>query len=156
MKKANIVSALIGMIFSGTAFVLTFGFRQFPSVQIGPEFFPRILAIGLFICSFALFIQAIITSPPKQEKSPTLSPFDSNMRRLFIGAIIIFLYILSLQPVGFPITTPLTMFALMYLLNFRRYLVMVLVSLGTTVVVFSAFWIILNVDVPLGLLDNLF
>jgi putative tricarboxylic transport membrane protein len=153
VRKANIVSAIVGMAFSGTAFIITFSFRQFKNVPVGPEFFPRILATGLFLCSFILLLQALAANPKKDKPAPTISPLNKGMQRLFAGIGIIVLYAICWEPVGFIIATPLAMFGMMLLLGFRKYLTMVIFSLGTTAVIFAAFRIFLYVDMPLGLLE---
>ena len=155
MKKANLVSAIVGMAFSATAYILTLSFKQFKNVPVGPEFFPRYLATGLFICSAVLLIQAIRANPKKDKKAPTISPLDKGMQRLFAGIAIIIVYALFWEPVGFIIATPLAMVGMMILLGYRKYMMMIIFSLGTTVVVFGAFKVFLNVDMPLGLLEFL-
>ena len=156
MKNANIVCGLVGMAFSAYAFIRTLGFREFPLVPIGPEFFPRHLAIGLFICSAVLVIQSIAAKPkPNEKKAPTISPFDKGMQRLFAGIAIIVVYALLWEPVGFLIVTPLAMAAIMLLLGYRRYRMMVVFSLGTTLVIFGAFSFFLNVNMPLGILRGI-
>ena len=155
MRKANFVCAIIGMLFSGAAFIKTFSFRQFKNVPVGPEFFPRALAAGLFVCSAVLLIQAIFANPKKDKKAPTISPLDKGMQRLFAGIAIIIVYALCWEPVGFIIATPLAMAGMMLLLGYRKYLMMVIFSLATTIVVFGAFKVFLNVDMPLGLLESL-
>jgi len=121
VKKANIVCGLVGMSFSAFAFIRTLSFRQFPLVPIGPEFFPRHMAIGLFVCSAVLVIQSLVKKNKKNEKAPTISPFDKGMQRLFVGIAIIIAYALLWEPLGFLIATPLAMAALMLLLGYRRY-----------------------------------
>ena len=153
MRKANFFSGLVGMIFSATAFTMTFGFKQFKNVPVGPEFFPRYLAGALFLCSTILLVQAIRANPKKDKGAPTISPLDKGMQRLFAGIGIIIVYALCWEPVGFIIMTPLAMTAIMLLLGYRKKLTMIIFALATTVVVFGAFKIFLNVDMPLGILD---
>lgn len=155
MKKANFFCALVGMAFSGTAFIMTFGFKQFKNVPVGPEFFPRYLAAGLFICSLILLIQAITANPAKDKKAPTISPLNKGMQRLYAGIGIIIVYALCWEPLGFIIATPLAMSGMMLLLGYRKPLTIVIFSLAATAVVFSAFRFFLNVDMPLGLLEPL-
>jgi len=154
LKKANIVSGLVGMTFSAAAFIKTLSFRQFKNVPIGPEFFPRYLAGGLFICSLFLVIQSIISKPKESDPpAPTLSPFDKGMQRLFVGVAIVIVYALCWEILGFLIATPLAMAGMMFLLGMRKPLTMILFSIGTTAVVYFAFRMILSIDVPLGLLE---
>jgi len=143
------------MAFSAFAFIRTLGFRRFPLVPIGPEFFPRQLAIGLFICSTILVIQSLVAKSQKSEKTPTISPLDKGMQRLFAGIGIIIVYALLWEIVGFLIITPIAMAAIMLLLGYRKYLMMAIFSLGTTLVIFAAFSLFLNVNMPLGILRGL-
>ena len=155
MKKANIVSGIIGMAFSSFAFIQTLSFRQFLNVPVGPEFFPRRLAVGLFICSTVLVLQSLLKKTTNDKPAPTISPLDKNMQRLLLGIAIIIIYALCLEPVGFIIITPLAMFAIMLLLGFRKYLFMALFALAATAIVFSVFSYVLNITLPLGLLQDL-
>jgi putative tricarboxylic transport membrane protein len=156
MKKANIAAAIIGMGFSSAAFIITLGFKKFKNVPIGPEFFPRWLAIGLFVCSAVLLIRMLRVKPAHDESAPTLSPFDRGMRRLLVGAVIIVAYAVSWNFLGFLIATPLGVFALMFLLGLRRYRVMIIFSVSVMIVIFCAFRYLLGINMPMGLLDGLF
>jgi putative tricarboxylic transport membrane protein len=153
VRKANIICGIVGMAFSATAFIITFSFRQFRNVPIGPEFFPRYLASGLFLCSAILVIQALLQKSKTDKPAPTISPLNKGMQRLFAGIGIILVYAFCWELLGFIIATPLAMFGMMLLLGFRKYRTMVLFSLGATLVVFSAFRFFLNVDMPLGFLE---
>ena len=152
MKKANIVAAIIGMGFSSAVFIVTLGFRKFKNVPIGPEFFPRWLAIGLFACSAVLLVQALRTKSADDRPAPTLSIFDKGMQRLLAGAAVIVLYAFLWNSLGFIIATPLGVFALMFLLGLRRYRVMIAFSLGAMIVIFCSFRYLLGIDMPLGFL----
>ena len=157
MKKANIAASIIGMGFSAGVYIATLSFKKFKNVPIGPEFFPRWLAIGLFICSAVLLIQAVKVKPgtgggQANNPAPTLSLRDKGMQRLLFGVAIIVIYAFSWKLLGFIIATPLGLFALMFLLGLRRYRAMVAFSFGAMIVIFCAFRYLLGIDMPLGLL----
>jgi len=152
MKLADTVCALAGMAFSAGAFIKTFGFKRFKNVPVGPEFFPRYLAGGLFLCCLALLIQALARKPAGNRPAPVLSLMDKGIQRLLAGIGIIILYALCWEPVGFLIVTPLAVFALMFLLGLRRFRVMIAFSLGASAVIFCAFRYLLGIDMPMGIL----
>lgn len=156
MKKANIIAAIIGMGFSFAVFVITLSFKQFKNVPVGPEFFPRWLAIGLFIFSGTLLVQALKVKPAEDYPAPTLSLFDKGMLRLLSGVAIIVVYAISWNFLGFIIATPLALLGLMALLGLRKFPMMLIFSLCVMVVVFCAFRYLLGIDMPLGFLDGLF
>jgi putative tricarboxylic transport membrane protein len=155
MKAANIIAAITGMAVSSAMFIVTLGFKKFRNVPVGPEFFPRWLAVGLFICSVVLFVQALKIKPADDKGSPTLSFFDRGMQRLLVGAAIIVIYAASWNFLGFIIATPLAIFAIMFLLGLRRYRVMIIFSLGAVIVIFCAFRYLLGIDMPIGFLDGI-
>jgi len=155
VKKANIIAGIIGMGFSCAVYIVTLGFRKFKNVPIGPEFFPRWLAIGLFICSAVLLVQAIRGKSADDHPAPTLSLFDKGIQRLLIGVGIIVVYAISWNFLGFIIATPLALFAIMFLLGLRRYWAMIAFSLGAMIVIFCAFRYLLGIDMPLGILYGL-
>ncbi|MDR1400293.1 MAG: tripartite tricarboxylate transporter TctB family protein [Treponema sp.] len=155
MRKANLIAAIIGIGFSSITFIITLGFKKFRNVPVGPEFFPRWLSIGLFICSAALLVQAFKTKPAGDKAAPTLSLRDQGMQRLLVGAVLIVVYAVCWNFLGFILATPLALFALMFLLGLRRYRVMVIFSLSVVVVVFCAFRYLLGIDMPMGVLDGL-
>ena len=156
MRKANIVGAVMGMGFSAAAFIMTLGFKKFKNVPVGPEFFPRWMAIGLFICSAALLIQALLVKPAGDKPAPTLSLRDKGMQRLLMGVAIVVIYALCWEILGFLIATPLAAFGLVFLLGYRKFPVMIIFSLGAAAVVYSTFHFFLGVDMPMGVLRGLF
>lgn len=152
MKKANMVCAFAGMIFSAIAFLMTLGFRQFKNVPIGPEFFPRYLATGLFICCAVLLVQTLRAGPRTEKSTPAAGLWNRGILRLLAGIAIIVVYALLWEAVGFIIVTPFALFGLMVLLGLRRYPVMIMFSFGAMLVVFGAFRFFLGIDMPLGIL----
>jgi putative tricarboxylic transport membrane protein len=156
MKKANIIAAIIGMGFSVGVFIITLGFKKFKNVPVGPEFFPRWLAIGLFACSVALIIQALRVKPAEDRPAPTLSLRDRGILRLLAGVAIIVVYAISWNFLGFIIATPLAVFGLIFLLGLRRYPVMIVFSVSAMTVIFCAFRYLLGIDMPMGFLYGLF
>jgi putative tricarboxylic transport membrane protein len=155
MKKANIAAAIAGMGVSAAAFIVTLGFKQFKNVPVGPEFFPRWMAAGLFVCSLGLLVQSV-KAKSSGGPSPTLSPFDQGMRRLLIGAAIIVVYGISWDFLGFIAATPPGLFALMALLGLRNLRKMIIFSLSAMIVIFCAFRYLLGINMPMGFLEGLF
>lgn len=155
MRIANIVAAIIGMLFSSAAFIKTLTFKKFKNVPVGPEFFPQILAIGLFICCLILLIANILNKNDK-SKAPTLSPLNKDMQKCLLGLVAIIIYALLWNVTGFLIATPLALFAMMFILGQRNFLTMAIVSVVATIVIFCAFKFLLQIEMPMGFLENVF
>ena len=159
MKKANIICAIIGMLVSGSAFMYTFSFKKFKNVPVGPEVFPRALAIALFICCAILLLQNIlllIKNPVETEKAPTISPKDKGIQKARLGLLIIVAFAILWNFLGFLIVTPLALFAMIRLLGKKTYIMNAIVSVGATVLIFFVFKLLLGITMPLGFMENLF
>ena len=156
MKKANIISAVIGMIVSAAAFGYTFTFKQFKNVPVGPEFFPRVLAIALFIFCVLLLLTNLKTSEANKKSAPTMSLKNRGMQKALAGLAIVVVYALLWEVLGFLIITPIAIFLMTLLLGKRSYIKMIVIAVGATVIVFLAFKYLLGIQMPLGFMEELF
>lgn len=156
MKKANIISAVIGMIVSAAAFGYTFTFKQFKNVPVGPEFFPRVLAIALFIFCVLLLLTNLKTSETNNKSAPTMSLKNRGMQKALAGLAIVVVYALLWEVLGFLIMTPIAIFLMTLLLGKRSYIKMIIVAVGATAIVFLAFKYLLGIQMPLGFMEELF
>lgn len=154
MKKANIISALVGMAVSALAFGYTYTFKKFKNVPVGPEFFPRALALLLFICCLALLLTNLRTTQRNKGEAPTLSLFNKDMQKAALSLVLIIVYALLWNVIGFIIATPFAIFAMTYILGKRNYLTMAIISLAATVVIFCTFKFLLGIEMPLGFIEN--
>ena len=156
MKKANIISAVIGMIVSAAAFGYTFTFKQFKNVPVGPEFFPRVLAIALFIFCVLLLLTNLKTSETNNKSAPTMSLKNRGMQKALAGLAIVVVYALLWEVLGFLIITPIAIFLMTLLLGKRSYIKMIVIAVGATAIVFLAFKYLLGIQMPLGFMEELF
>lgn len=155
MRIANIVSAIIGMLFSSAAFLKTLTFKKFTNVPVGPEFFPRILCLAFFICCLILLVTNIIKKDDG-TKAPTISPLNKDMQKCILALVVIVIYALLWEVTGFLIATPPALFAMMMILGQRNYKTMALVAVCADLVIFCAFKFLLQIEMPMGFLDGIF
>ncbi len=155
MKKANLIAAVIGMVFSLVCFVDTFSFKQFKNVPVGPEVFPRILAVGLFICCLALFLLNLRDTEENSQPAPTLSLKDPYILKAIFATLVIVVYALLWEPVGFLFISPFALFVLTYLMGKRDWKMMIVVSILMPIVTWAIFRYLLGITLPMGPLDFL-
>lgn len=153
-QTSNIICGVVGIAIGGVAIWMTAGFRQFVNVPVGPEVFPRIMAIGLIICSVAMMIINLVKKDT--EQAPTLSLRDKGIQRMLIIAGLVLVYYLLLETVGYLILSPILLFLSMLVMGYRKYVNMIIISVSVTGAVFLLFWQVLVIDLPNGLLDFLF
>lgn len=153
MRKANIVFSILGMLLCAYIWISSASFPRDAIMIIGPEFFPRVMATGMGIASIVLLIHTLWIGHAGEAKPIHFN--DPGIRRTIILFMAAVLYAVLLEPLGFIITTILFMMFMMYMLKFRSYGLMFLASLATVCLVIFAFQIMLQIQLPPGILDGM-
>ena len=80
----------------------------------------------------------------------------AEMKPILLISVISFAYIILLEHVGYLFMTPLLIIGLMAVANVRKLKTLLSVGIGATFVLFVLFFIVLKVQLPMGLLDDVF
>ena len=155
LKTADIISAIIGLLLSAYVWIASASFPQDVVMKIGPDFFPRIIAVAMTIASLFLLVQTLTNKTP-EEAVQTLNLKDAGILRALAFLILAVVYVSVMDFLGFIIATIICLLVGMYILKFRNLKNMVLVSLGTAMGVYFAFASILGIQLPSGLLAMFF
>ncbi len=152
MKLSPAVSGLLVVIL-GLAIVAQA--RTFPLItgqSIGPAFFPTIIGAGLILCGVALI------GSGRRSRDPWIDP-GQWMRRprmvfnfLLVFADLIF-YAMAVSRLGFFITAVLFLSVLMVAFDVPRARIVPL-ALAVTLVIHYAFYSLLHVPLPWGVLEG--
>ena len=153
---ASIVTSLIFIAIGVYAIIASYAFRTVNNTTVQPATFPRIMAWAMVICAVIVLVMNAVKLGRATEKAETLSLRDRGVRGALICLLISMAYYLLWEPVGFLILAPITMFVLMYLIDMRNYLTMVIVSIVLPVVMWLLFYKVLNIQAPLGPLEVLY
>lgn len=145
--KSSLFWALIGILFCIGGF--HYGIRR--SGIPGPGFLPFVTGIILVALSLILLISRFLDrggrAGPKEEPMPG----GLALSRILIVLGALCLYVLILEPLGFMVTTFLFMIVLLRL-EPRKWMFILLVSIGATAFFFVLFKVLLRVPLPSGLL----
>ena len=139
----------VGIGIAGLALAVLWSARVFPNVpgqKLGAAFLPMLIGVGLLLCAIALILRkpaADAAQPPEAAEEH----FGSSA--LTIAAVIV--YILASDVVGFLLLAPLCLLAT-FLAQRVRLGPAMLWSLGGTLLVHVAFYKLLRVPLPWGLL----
>ena len=155
LKTADIISAIIGLLLSAYVWIASASFPQDVVMKIGPDFFPRIIAVAMAIASLFLLVQTLTNKTP-EEAVQTLNLKDAGILRALAFLILAVVYVSVMDFLGFIISTIICLLVAMYILKLRNLKNMVLVSLGTAMGVYFAFASILGIQLPSGLLAMFF
>lgn len=143
----------VGIGIAGLALAVLWSARAFPNVpgqKLGAAFLPMLIGAGLLLCAVALIVRkraGADHTAAAQAPGPTEEHFGSSA--LTMGAVIV--YILASDAVGFLLLAPLCLLAT-FLAQRVRWGPAVLWSLGGTLLVHVAFYKLLRVPLPWGVL----
>lgn len=149
MKKGRFLIPIFIFIISAYFYILTTSFRQLKAVeQVGPDFWPKIILLGVMILSILIFLN-------ERKIKPRLSPDQVedrsvDRRRVIWGLVLIFGYIILLDHGGFTLLTPIFMGCFMYLLGVRKKGFIMVSSLFLTAIIIILFAKFLLVALPRG------
>ncbi|MEC8916389.1 tripartite tricarboxylate transporter TctB family protein [Salinicola sp. LHM] len=146
MSKFN--DRVFGLVMLVIAVAYYYGATQFPvpfggSEAVGPETFPKLLAVILAICSLYMIVK-----PDPDNHWPASRTFVE----LGIAVVTLIVYALLLEPLGFIVSTTLAVGTLCWRMGARP-IKAYLTGLISGVVVFVLFTYGLELPLPLGLLE---
>jgi putative tricarboxylic transport membrane protein len=139
-RVTGYILLVIGLVGAWSSVHLKMGSFRHPGVG----FLPFGLCIILIFFSLALIIS--------RWKKGTSVPFWSRRTwlRPLLGVVLLGLYALVIETLGFPLTTLAFLLVWMGVVERIRWLKMVSVSLGVTIVLYLIFGVFLEVPVPMG------
>lgn len=140
-KSKEIISIIVIYI---TAFLFIF---QSLSFKGDAALFPQILSVLILVLNTIQLIKVITGNLIKVKKKEDL---DSKKLLLILVASIV--YVLSLQVLGFVISSLIYLILAMYLLRVENKKAIVVISVLTIVVIYLSFGILLKVPIPKGIL----
>lgn len=120
--------------------------REFTSNEIGPTTFPWVLVVLLILLLIGLFIEQRF-EPPR----PTIRTFahiGTAGRRIIAATFLIFLYVYTLQSIGFLWTTPFFIVCLSMVYDTRRPAFIAGMAVGITFLLYGILRILFNVVLP--------
>lgn len=110
----------------------------------GPGFFPYALSLGLVVAAAGLLIQAL-ARPAAGAATERLMHGRAALTFVITAA-----YVFTLEPIGFGVSTTLYLLALFRVVEPRRWIVSLVLALGTTAAALLVFKIVLAVRLPVG------
>ncbi|MFZ5966061.1 MAG: tripartite tricarboxylate transporter TctB family protein [Bacillota bacterium] len=150
MKRADIISGIIGVLISAYVFYESSKFPEDIVMIIGPSYFPRILATALLLVSGILIIHAYLGKSKKINGSFDIK--NPGIQRAGIALLVTMIYCMVLNTLGFIISSTLYLFFLMVLLKKRNYIKMTIISTFVTLGIYFIFKALLNITLPSGFL----
>lgn len=148
---------IAGLVLLGISLVLlvqSLSLPHLPIVPIGPGFYPRIVLVGLALASALLVVQDFLNGRAATPAAPPQPPVRRNYRIVVVAFAIVGAYVWLLPLLGFRTATTLFVAALQAALgwprDFRQWLALAAIALGTTTAAYFVFERYLLVLLPRG------
>jgi putative tricarboxylic transport membrane protein len=151
MKNRDIVSSIIFMALGGlfVAGALQEGLmrRGVP----GPGFLPFLSGLALMFVSLFILIPALVRR--EKAESSAFFPERDSLKKLLLALVALFAFGIAMEYVGYLLTTFLFMLFMARLVEPKGWRTITLMALLTAVLSYVLFVVLLEVQLPKGLLD---
>jgi putative tricarboxylic transport membrane protein len=124
--------------------------------QPGPGFFPVVVGGFLIITAAACLVQALAarrSGNPAADTARAHGPGQTRKTWLLLSFLV--LYVLALQPLGFPIAITVLVIASIGVFGYRKWLPALGIAAALTVISYLTFVVWLKVPLPLGILSDI-
>ena len=157
MKLNDAVWGALLLLLAAAVLVHVQAFGTIPGQKYGPAIFPGLAACGLAICGALLIYQGLAARSAHGEAARwiTFAPWTRSPRHLFAFALTIgvnVFYILAVDKLGF-IPTGIVYVAVLFAAFGVRPLWIAPLAVVVTLVIHTAFYKLLKVPLPWGLLQ---
>jgi len=152
-KKGDIIPAIIWIIIGLTVMMVSHGMSLGTLQTPGSGLFPFLLGSLLLIISLSIFINSLnVTKKISVGTGDTGIWSGIEYKNVLIIVVSLVAYALLLVKLGFLITAFLFLFVLFSVFDSRRWILTLVVSLITISITYTLFVLILQVELPPGLL----
>jgi putative tricarboxylic transport membrane protein len=147
MIASEIVFGAVFMLLSIFFFAMTFTFPEI-TIALSPTVFPRFVTVCLFLLSSLLLIQGL----RKQRKQRPAKRREKIERAYLLRFILLaaagLLYTRLIRYTGYVVATPLFIAAAMLVFAEKKWYRIILISVGTTAVLYLVFRMVFRVPLP--------
>jgi len=145
LPVASFCFLLLGIAYLADTLRLPLGSAMKP----GAGLFPLLVGVSLLALSLALFLGSLIRKDPS---APGQEPFPQgkDRQRVLAVGVVLFAFVLLLQPLGFGISSAALMAAVFRLLGLKSWAKIILISVVAAAVSYCLFDSLLGVPLPKG------
>ena len=159
---ANLVAAIILLVFEIWAYVQTLGFKIVKKAAVQPATFPQIMCIGMMVFTVILIIQSLLKLKNMKEDDPLAEPAASinifKNKGVQAGVFVIVLciaYAALFEVLGYVLVSAIVAAVIMILIGKRDVKQIALVSVLVPLAMWLVFYKLLTVNIPMGVLQPL-
>ena len=150
MKKANyIVSIVCAVLGIGIIFIAS----GYPDAEAygtgvpGPGLWPIAVSIVMLACAALLMLKTLKMKP---EDDTGVVLWSADTRRVYISMLILLIYTVILETVGFLLSTLAMLFIFIQWFSKKKWFISLGISAAVTMAIYSVFKFVLNVPIDFG------
>jgi hypothetical protein len=160
-KIAEIILNLFFSVIAIAALIIASKYTDYTATRLGAKTFPFIVSILLIIFASLNILRALIVKTEKSNSSAggeEDTPFSDTApdkfilrHRVIIAILLSFIYYFLNYIIGFIISTLIFIPLMLYILEYRRPVFMVIITVSATAFLVISFKVLLGVPLPLGM-----
>ncbi|MCF0237600.1 MAG: tripartite tricarboxylate transporter TctB family protein, partial [Sphaerochaetaceae bacterium] len=123
MKKISTIIAVIMIVLSLFIIITARSYPESSNGVPGPGFFPTILGVLVIILSFSLLLTQ------RKEEDVPVKLFTKEQLPIYLSMGLIIIYLFAMKYLGFIITTPLFLIAIMKLFKVKKWWAIIITAI---------------------------
>jgi len=147
MKKGNLAFAALSAVIGIVIIAIAMGYptaADYGTGVPGPGLWPIAISVVLLACAVLLALKSLKMDPEKDTK---IELWSTGTKRVYLTMLILFVYVLVLEFLGFLIATVVLEFVLIQWFAKKKPWLTAIFAVGITLVIYLVFQYVLNVPV---------
>lgn len=147
-KKRNLVVSILFLAFGVFLLVQSMGVKHMMKNDVGSGFFPKVIAIAIIAVSLVRLVMTLKEEEKEAKKS------NSDPKGGWMTIVLVSLYVLAFNEVGFLIATVIYLFLQMLVLTpaeKRNIPLLAVISVAAPVFIYTLFVYVINTPLPKGI-----
>ena len=147
MKKGNLAFAALSAVIGIVIIAIAMGYptaADYGTGVPGPGLWPIAISVVLLACAVLLALKSLKMDP---EKNTKIELWSTGTKRVYLTMLILLVYVLVLEFLGFLIATVVLEFVLIQWFAKKKPWITAIFAVGITLVIYLVFQYVLNVPV---------
>lgn len=147
-KKRNLVVSILFLAFGVFLFVQSMGVKHMMKNDVGSGFFPKVIAVAIIAVALVRLVMTLKEEEKEAKKS------NSDPKGGWMTIVLVSLYVLAFNEVGFLIATVIYLFLQMLVLTpaeKRNIPLLAVISVAAPVFIYTLFVYVINTPLPKGI-----
>lgn len=147
-KKRNLIVSIMFLAFGVFLFVQALGIKHMMKNDVGSGFFPKVIGVAIIVVALIRLVMTLREPEGAAKKS------NSDMKGGWMTIVLVVLYVLAFNSVGFLISTAVYLFLQMLVLTpaeKRKIPLLAFISVAAPLFIYVLFVYVINTPLPKGI-----